>query len=47
MQKIFFKIVKIINFRGDLTDNSAKQEALVLLPFGHPECILFLLRKTQ
>ena len=25
---VFFKIIKIINFRGDLTDNSAKKEAL-------------------
>ena len=31
IQKIFFQIMKIINFRGDLTDNSAKKEALVLI----------------
>ena len=28
IQKIFFQIIKINNFRGDLTDISAKKEAL-------------------
>ena len=27
----FFKIMKIIDFWGDLTDNSAKKEALALM----------------
>ena len=30
IQKIFLKIRKINNFRGELTDNSAEKEALVL-----------------
>ena len=30
MQKIFFWIMKINNYQGDLTDVSAKKEALVL-----------------
>ena len=29
IQKIFFYIMKINNFRGELTDNSAKKEALL------------------
>ena len=29
IQKIFFEIIKINNFRGELTDNSAKKEALI------------------
>ena len=30
IQKIFFEIIKINNFRGELTDNSAKKEALII-----------------
>ena len=29
IQKIFFEIIKVKKFRGELTDNSAKKEALL------------------
>ena len=30
IQKMFFEIMKINNFWGELTDNSAKKEALII-----------------
>ena len=43
IQKIFFKIIKIINFRGDLTDNSVKKEALPATVFNSDTVLIHVL----
>ena len=39
-QANFFQIIKINNFRGELTDNSAKKEALLHMPLLRRELLL-------
>ena len=42
IQKIFLQIIKIINFRGELTDISAKKEALLVMcaRMQHTKCCM-------
>ena len=48
IQKLFFQIIQFISFRGELTDNSAKKEAL-LWRCPHPPLLpinVFVLAET-